>query len=372
MKKRLGLIINPIAGVGGAVGLKGSDGAEIQRTAMERGAVKKSIERTRAALELVTALKENIVVYTAGGEMGRDLAVEMGFETVVVHETGQVTTAADTLAAAKALGGLDVDALLFSGGDGTARDVCASLAGDITVVGVPAGVKIHSAVYAITPETAGKALYACLTARISTRQAEVMDIDETMYRAGRLQAKLYGYLPVPVLCGVMQNPKAASHNSEDNLGGICEEVKDFINRQKDVGACHILGAGSTVMAIKAGLAVDGSLLGIDVVQNGVLIAKDATEAELIDITGRYTSHLFITPIGGQGHIFGRGNQQLSPVVIRQIGPDNICVVAAASKIYSLPDQSLYVDTGDSLLDEKLRGYRRVVVGWQQTLVCKVN
>ncbi|MDL2253917.1 ATP-NAD kinase family protein [Ruminococcaceae bacterium OttesenSCG-928-I18] len=372
MKKKLGLVINPVAGVGGAVGLKGSDGPEIQKMALERGAVKKSGEKTSMALMALESIKEEFTVYAAPGEMGADLAESFGFETVVVGDIGDVTTAADTERIAGELAGIPVDVLLFAGGDGTARNVCEAVPDSLPVVGVPAGVKIHSAVYATSPTAAGKALYACLTTTVQTRQAEVMDIDEEMYRAGQLQAKLYGYLSVPVIRGVMQNPKAASHNNANDVGGICEEMKDRIERDADPEECFIFGAGSTVTAVESFLGLDGTLLGIDVYQNGKFLAKDVAEKELLEITKKNNCKLIITAIGGQGHIFGRGNQQLSPSVIRQIGLDNLWVVAAASKIYSLPDQCLYVDTGDAELNEELRGYRKVIVGWQETLVCEVR
>ncbi len=370
-KKKLGLIVNPVAGIGGAVGLKGSDGAEVQKLALQRGAVKKAGMKAKLALEAVLPLAEEFDLYAAPGEMGEDLAKSLGLPCEVVGHSTETTTPADTEAAARAMAALPVDVLLFAGGDGTARNVAAALGPVLPVVGVPAGVKIHSAVYACSPAAAGKALQACLSGTTPLREAEVMDIDEEEYRSGRLRARLYGYLSVPVLRGVMQNPKAASHNSADDVGGICEELKDRIGAALP-GQCFIFGAGSTVTAAEKALGIEGTLLGIDIYAEGKLFAKDVAEKELLAFTKQHPCKLVITAIGGQGHIFGRGNQQLSPEVIRQIGPENIWVVAAASKIYSLPDQCLFVDTGDEELNAQLRGYRRVLVGWQETLVCEVR
>lgn len=370
MRKKLGLVINPVAGIGGSVGLKGSDGPEILAIAIQRGGVKKAGTRTRLALEGILSLQNEITVYAGPGEMGADLARSMGFETVVVGRVGNVTTGADTKKIVNELSTIPVDVLLFTGGDGTARDVCASIQSTLPVVGVPAGVKIHSAVYATSPRAAGKALYACLTTKISVHQAEVMDIDEEMYRAGKLQTALYGYLAVPILRGVMQNQKAASYNNGNDVGGICEEIKDRIQKEP-TDICYIFGAGSTVTAVEKSLGQEGTLLGIDVLRNSGFIAKDIDERELLAITKNNRCRLIITPIGGQGHIFGRGNQQISPAVIQQIGVDSIWVVAAASKIYALPDQCLFVDTGDDTLNEELRGYRRVIIGWQESLICRV-
>lgn len=371
MKKRLGFIINPVAGIGGAVGLKGSDTEEIQRLAMRRGAVKRAAQRARLALEALLPHSAAVVLYAAPGEMGADLAQDMGFETMTVGQVGQVTTGADTERLAREMAALRVDILLFAGGDGTARNIYTGIGGRLPAIGVPAGVKIHSAVYATTPAAAGKALVACVENRATLREAEVMDLDEALYRKGQVQARLFGYLRVPALQNIMQNPKEASHNSDNDVAGICQEVKDRMAEEGGGGIRYIFAAGSTVRHVMEFLHLEGTLLGIDVWEDGAFLAKDATEAQLLQLTRGKKCRLIVTAIGGQGHILGRGNQQLSPGVIRQIGPQNILVVAAASKIYALPGQALFVDTGDEELNAQLRGYRKVIVGWQETLVCRV-
>ncbi len=369
--KKVGFIVNPVAGIGGSVGLKGSDGIDIQEEAWKRGAIKKSGFKALECLKVLLQYEEEIVIYTAPGEMGESVLAELGIKAEIVGKVDFPSKASDTESIAAQIAKLGIDVFLFAGGDGTARNVCASIGETIPVIGIPAGVKIHSAVYATSPSAAGKALMACLQTKVSTRSAEVMDIDENEYRSGRLQAKLYGYMSVPILRGVIQNPKATSHNNVDDVGGICEEIKDRIKKEAE-GQCFLFGAGSTVTSIEKELGLPGALLGIDAFLNGEMIGNDLREEDLLKITKQYPCKLIITVIGGQGHIFGRGNQQLSPQVIKQIGLDNIWVVATASKIYSLPDQSLYVDTSDVELDSQLRGYRRVIVGWQECLVCKVS
>ncbi len=354
--------------------LKGSDGADVQAEALARGAVKKAGIKAGQALEQLMPLAGELEVYAGAGEMGAALAASMGFKVTVLQGAGQggvFTSAADTEAVARQLAVLPVDVLLFAGGDGTARNICAAVPAGLPVVGVPAGVKIHSGVYATSPFAAGKAAYAALNGAVELHDAEVMDIDEAEYRAGRLQARLYGYLSVPSIRGVMQNPKAASHHQAGDVSGLCHEIEERISEANDPAVCYIFGAGSTVMAVMRHLGLEGSLLGVDVVQNGKFLVKDATEADLLAISAKHPCRLIITAIGGQGHIFGRGNQQLSPAVIRQIGPERIWVVAAAAKIYSLADQRLFVDTGDEALNSQLRGYRKVIVGYQETLVCQV-
>lgn len=375
MRKKLGVIINPVAGIGGSVGLKGSDGLAIQQEAFSRGAIKRSADKVKVALTKLLPLADKLTIYAGQGEMGANLATSMGFTTVIVplqnSSNKLTTTAADTEAIAKYLAALPVDVLLFAGGDGTARNICASVPAQFPVIGIPAGVKIHSAVYATSPAAASRALFACMTASVPFHEAEVIDINEEEYRAGRLKTSLYGYLSVPLLQGVMQNPKAASHLSPNDISGLCYDVAERITTENSPCTCYIFGAGSTVKSILHHMGHEGSLLGIDVLQNGKFIAQDATEADLLAITQQYPCRLILTVIGGQGHIFGRGNQQLSPAVIKHIGLDNILIVAAASKIYSLANQNLFVDTGDEALNEHLRGYRRVIVGYQNTLVCQV-
>jgi predicted polyphosphate/ATP-dependent NAD kinase len=378
-KKKLGLIINPLAGIGGAVGLKGSDGAEIQRLARERGAVRRSGEKAMVALERFREATGagSVEVCTASGPMGGYVAQSLGFPTKILMDTPPETTAGDTTALADMLARIPVDVILFAGGDGTARDVYAGVHDSIPVIGIPAGVKIHSGVYATSPSAAGDTLAACMSGDFRVRQAEVMDIDEDAYREGRLTARLYGYMAVPAVSRGMQHPKAASHNSGDDVAGICFEIEDRIAAATDPKAggdsetCFVFGAGSTVRAVMDHLGLDGTLIGVDVMRGGKVILADATARQLAEVVQNRPARLIVTAIGGQGHIFGRGNQQLSPDVIRAIGLDNIWVVAAASKIYSLEDQMLYVDTGDGALDEDLRGYRRVIIGKGDELMCRV-
>ncbi|MDR2157647.1 MAG: ATP-NAD kinase family protein [Clostridiales Family XIII bacterium] len=370
--KKLGLIINPIAGIGGAVGLKGSDGEEIQKLARERGAVGQAETKAKIALAHMRSSAIPVTVCTAAGRMGGDAAAALGFTVETLADFGAHTTGADTEHLARALARIPVDLLCFAGGDGTARDVCAGTRGTVPVLGIPAGVKIHSGVYAISPAIAGETIRRCLSSPFATHQAEVMDLDEDAYRQGRLKARLYGFMPVPALRGNMQNPKAASHNNPDDLFGLCCEIEDRIRSESNPDICYVFGAGSTVYSIMEHLGCRGTLIGVDVVQDGRVILADGTAPQLLEIVKRRPARLIVTAIGGQGHIFGRGNQQLSPGVIRAVGTENIWIAAAASKIFSLDDQTLYVDTGDETLDAELRGYRRVIVDHGGCLMCRVR
>jgi predicted polyphosphate/ATP-dependent NAD kinase len=109
-----------------------------------------------------------------------------------------------------------------------------------------------------------------------------------------------------------------------------------------------------------------------VVYNGELIASDAGEKELLAIIQVKQAKIIVTVIGGQGYIFGRGNQQISAEVIRQVGKENIIVVATKEKILALEQGILLVDTGSEEVNNLLRGYIKVVTGYREELICKVQ
>jgi predicted polyphosphate/ATP-dependent NAD kinase len=262
-----------------------------------------------------------------------------------------------------------VDLLLFAGGDGTARNIRDAVGEALPVIGIPTGVKIHSAVYATHPRTAGElAANVLLRSSLKTRAAEVMDIDETAFRAGRVSATLYGYLLVPNERRLLQGLKAGSGGSEQSeLGGIGAEVA---KRMSD-GALWILGPGTTTRAVAEQLGIEKTLLGVDLVSRGEVIARDLTESALLAYLDGVPARLVVTPIGGQGFLFGRGNQQLSAEVIRRIGQENILVVATSAKLAALRGAPFLVDTGEPEIDAQLAGYTRVITGLGKETVYKI-
>ena len=374
--KRLGLIVNPVAGLGGRVGLKGSDGAEIQARAMALGAVPQAFDRTTQALEQLGSV-ENLEILTYPSEMGEDAVRACGLTPTVLGAIEQgATTAQDTRNAAQEMQERDIDLLLFAGGDGTARDVYEAVGIGIPVLGIPAGVKIHSAVYATSPSSAGSLAALFLQGRVSSlREAEVMDIDEEAFRKGAVSAKLYGYLNVPYRASLVQNLKIASIGGEASQTGIAEEI---VERMED-DCLYIIGPGTTTRAITAELGLPKTLLGVDAVLNREMIGSDLSESQILNLLqSMRKARIIVTPIGGQGYIFGRGNQQLSPKVIRAVAgggryPMNtIIVVSSKDKLYSLDRAPLLVDTGDTALDERLSGYVKVVTGYHESAVRKVT
>lgn len=371
MQKKVGLIVNPLAGIGGRVGLKGSDGQEIVEKALAMGAVPEAQVKAAKALERMKGVKHQITLYTFPGPMGETIAKELGYAPVVIGSlregatTGQVnTTGQDTEAAARAMLDLGVELLIFAGGDGTARNVYHAIGQRLPVIGIPAGVKIHSAVYADTPAHAGDAaaLYLAETGRIQLKEAEVMDIDEEAFRDDRLSAKLYGYMTIPYAKNLMQSAKAGSVSSEqESMASIASDVVSQM--REDV--CYIVGPGTTTRAIMNLLRLNYTLLGVDAVLNGALVGNDLNETSLLSLLDEMEAKcipvkVVVTVIGGQGYIFGRGNQQLSHRVLRRIGKSNLIVVATESKILALDGKPLLVDTGDGEVNQQLSGYVKVI------------
>jgi predicted polyphosphate/ATP-dependent NAD kinase len=396
--KRLGLIVNPVAGVGGRVGLKGSDGAEILRRALELGAVREAPRRARLALERLARVRDHVEVVTWPAEMGEDEARAAGFEPRVLgtfrgrpswaaverdhgHDEAALgaagefvlTSPADTEQAARDLVAAGVDLILFAGGDGTARNICNAVGAGVPVIGVPAGVKIHSAVYATTPAAAGDVAALFLHDRPAAarlREGEVMDIDEEAFRENRVSAHLYGYLSVPYARGLTQSAKAGGVAGEERA---LNDVATEVIRDMSPADLYILGPGTTTRTIMTRLGLEKTLLGVDAVLGGALAGRDVTEVGLLRLLRAHpTAHIVVTAIGGQGHIFGRGNQQISPAVIRRVGTAGITVIATQTKLLSLEGRPLLVDTGDPALDAELCGYVKVVTGLGERTMYKVG
>ena len=357
--------------MGGKVGLKGTDGLTILAQARELGAKQISPKRTKKALERLSSLKDKVEFITYPKEMGENIVRECGFNLRVIGSIAEgETTAEDTKRASKDLLGLDVDILLFSGGDGTARDIYNAIGDKTVTLGIPTGVKMHSAVYAHNPMKAGDLTSLYLQGKIKElRKVEVMDIDEDAYRTGLVSAKLYGYLKIPFERTHTQRLKAGSLTSEKYAQEAI--AQDIIDSMEDA-YFYIIGPGTTTKSIMERLNLNYTLLGVDLIFNKELIETDLNESKLLErIRGKNTKTI-ITPIGGQGFLFGRGNQQLSPNVIKAVGKDNIIIVATKHKINSLNGRLLLVDTGDSELDTSLRGYSLVTTGYQEKVVYQIS
>lgn len=362
---RIGLIINPLAGLGGQAALKGSDNVADQALAM--GVKPLAIERVRKALEVVLPYAERIEFLVAPGAMGAELVAGMEFEHQVVGSlNAEVTSAQDTRRLAEELVARGLDLLLFAGGDGTARDICSSVPAGQLVLGIPAGVKIHSGVYAVNPRAAGELVSLLVCGElVRLGEAEVRDIDEEAFRQGKVRTRHFGELAIPEEGRFVQQVKQGGRETEtlvlDDIAGWLQE------EDADIG--WIMGPGSTNLGLLEAMGLKGTLLGVDVLRDGRLIAVDATEKqlwELLEEGGEW--RILVTAIGGQGHILGRGNQQISPRIVRAVGLDNLLVVATKTKLKTLAGRPFLLDSGDAELDQELTGLRRVLSGYREEML----
>ncbi|MEJ5311955.1 MAG: ATP-NAD kinase family protein [Anaerolineae bacterium] len=370
-RRTVGLIVNPIAGMGGSVGLKGTDGG-MHTQALALGATPVAPQRAREALVQIRH-RADIAWLVAPGAMGADIVADLDVVYLIVGAIGEETTGEDTRRIARLMLDAGAELLIFAGGDGTARDVYDALSSlpsyrRIPVVAIPAGVKVYSAVFALSPHAAAELVDAFVEGA-DVVEEEVLDIDEVAFRENRLDAQLYGYLLTPAVERFLQPgkmPSSASPSVEENKRDIAASFVEGMSP----GTLYLLGPGTTIKAIADELALPKTLLGVDAVCNGALIAADVNERAILDLLKRYPRRkIVVTPLGGNGFIFGRGNKQFTPEVIRQVGREHILVVGAEDKMRQLP--GLRVDTGDAALDEALGGYFEVAVGYKRGRVMKV-
>ena len=357
-KVRLGVIINPVAGIGGKAGLKGSDGEAVQRLARERGAVPEAPSRALAALRELLPAADRLEIVTCPGEMGEEECRAAGLSARVLEMDRHVpTTAEDTAEAARRMAAEKVRLILFAGGDGTARDLCRAVGRDVPALGIPAGVKIHSAVFGADPRLAGRLACRFLTGQaMPLRDREVLDLDEEAYRGGRLQAGLYGYLRVPFEDGMVQHMKAGSSPEQASAAGIARAVTE----EMEDGVYYVIGAGTTTQGIFDRLGQPGTLLGVDVVLDRKTVGLDLSEQEILALITGKRAKIVISPIGGQGYLFGRGNQQLSREVLDAAGTGNIIVAATPQKLADLDGRPFRTD----LDGVRFPKYIRVVTGYR--------
>jgi predicted polyphosphate/ATP-dependent NAD kinase len=401
---RVGLIVNPIAGLGGRVGLHGSDGPHLPERAAALGARPEASQKASETLRAMVSSWPHRGVpplfMVAPGPMGEEAALEAGLSRAApdhgdldqsgmgfVVVTGVLparTSGQDTARMAASLAAAPVDLLLFAGGDGTARDVQVAIGDSSPVLGIPAGVKIQSSAFATSPTAAGRIAAGWLASvRRRTVEREVLDLDEDAYRRGEVRPALFGYVRVPQDARVQARKAPTPPDDAISMRGIAESVVETLDRR----VRWVLGPGTTVRAIADRLAIAKTLVGIDVVEwkNGAasLAAEDAGERQLLALAGAGPLQIIVTPIGGQGFLFGRGNQPISPAVIRaavgsELGGDHggmeralrhaITIVSTPDKLAALGGRPLLVDTGDRRLDAALAGPTTVITGYQDRAV----
>lgn len=374
---RIGFLINPIAGMGGRVGLKGTDGvvAEAVRLGAEPVANLRALEALNEFKRLLDHSSHPLTIewLTASGGMGHDTLQSAGFPaSEVAHTAAPEPSAQDTRMAVAKFLAAGVDLVLFCGGDGTARDICAVTGEATPVLGIPAGVKMYSGVFGVTPAATAEILMRYLAHEIGLARVEIVDLDEDKYRRDEWAVRLYMSAQTPFEPTYLQSAKALISGADE------EAIKDEIAEQlrEDIEAkpstLFLLGPGSTVQAVGRTLQIDKTLLGIDALADGKIVGKDLAERQILDLLNRYPDRkLVLSPIGAQGFLLGRGNQPLSPAVIRRIGADNIIVLSTPAKLARTP--LLRFDTGDTALDTDMisRKFFAVIIGYHRIRLVKV-
>lgn len=370
----IGLVVNPVAGIGGSLALKGSDGAEVRELVEHTGDSEKprSLLRAERALAPLHAFTELLRFTSWAGDMGARALEGTNLAAEVLGVESGLSSAADTRAAAVAMIDVGVDLILFAGGDGTARDIYDSVGHRCPVLGIPTGVKMHSGVFAVSPEAAGELLLRLAQGGlVGVKAQEVRDIDEDAFRRDVVRSRFYGELMVPGEGEFLQHTKVGGR---EDPGLAAADIAAWQVESMESGRTYLIGPGSTTAAIMDELGLPNTLLGVDVVRDGELVSSDANEDGLLTLfaDGDIPASIIATVIGGQGYLFGRGNQQFSPAVINAVGTDNIIIVASKSKIAGLEGRPLLVDTNDPQLDLKFCGLRSISTGYDDHILYRVS
>lgn len=372
---KIGFLVNPIAGMGGRVGLKGTDGRADE--ARKMGAAPVAAEHADIML---SALKSIMIGNTAdmewltcSGAMGQESLERSGFIFRIVHIASEKTDAKDTANATRRFLEEKAGIIIFCGGDGTARDICSIAKRAVPMLGIPSGVKMHSGVFGVTPAKTAEVLAGFISGELKPAAVEIMDLDEDRYREGEWVVRHYDSAITPFESTLVQTSKMMVEEASD--AEILEEIGDYIKElaAEEPETLFILGPGGTTEAVGRVLGLEKTLLGIDAVIGASQTWKDLNEMGLLKLLEQYNKNkLILSPIGSQGFVLGRGNLQLSPEVIRKIGRENIMVVSTPAKLARTP--LLRFDTGDAALDSELagRGYFSVVMGYRLSRLMKVS
>jgi len=313
--------------------------------------------------------KEDIFFLVAPGKMGADIIKNKGFKFNTIGEIGKDTSAEDTKRIAKMMLEENIDLLIFCGGDGTARDIFDAIGLKKPVVAIPSGVKMFSSVFALNPRAAAE-MVDVFVKGTDTQEKEVLDINEDSFRKGILDSRLYGYLKVPNVKRLLQSGKIGSKINKTAAENKVEIADHVIENMKD-DILYLMGPGTTVKAITDALNLPKTLLGIYAIYNNKRVGEDLNEEGILRLLDKYNNvEIIVSPIGGQGFIFGRGNKQLTPKIISKVGKENIKIVATADKMKGL--MCLRVDTGDVEVDNMLKGYIKIVIGYKEELITQIE
>ncbi len=372
---RIGFLINPIAGMGGRVGLKGTDGvvSEAYRLGARPIAEARAMETLRTLRQRID-LPGPIEWITCSGEMGEAALIGSGFDNIaVVHQTSEVPSQSDTEQAVRAFLDANVELIVFCGGDGTARDVALTANDRIPIIGIPSGVKMYSGVFGVSPRRTAEIIAAFMRGVLSCARVDILDLDEEKYRRDEWAVRLVTSATTPFEPTYTQAAKAllVAESDIEIKTGIARDVQERINANPET--VYILGPGSTVQFVANYLGLEKTLLSIDALLGNRIIARNLNEAGLLELTGHHADiELILSPIGAQGFVLGRGNLQISPDVMRCIGMDHVTVLATPAKLERL--QALRFDTGDAALDRTFarRRYLPVTIGYRRRRLVPVE
>ena len=374
---RVGIVVNPDAGLGGRLGFKGSDGRA--KEAREAGAQDRAGPRMAQCLDkfeslLISSLNRGKIIpgiYALDGRMGGNWIPN---EYNSIGDTPDITSADDTIKLVKQLIDCDVDVILYAGGDGTTRDIVNALGEHkIPLIGVPGGVKMHSGCFATTPNAAAEVLFSFVVGDLMSSITEVMDLDEEVYLTGQWKVRMYGEALTPASPRFMQGAKQQVERSSEAeiIEGLANHINELISNKPDLMV--VWGSGGTLRLIGQLIGHELTLLGIDI-QHQNKIHADLNEQELIRILSSHDGDklLLLSPMGGQGFLIGRGNLQLSPDVLRIVGVESILGVATPAKLMGL--SHVRIDTGDESLDEEFRTRKfvKMLQGYRTTRVIRVS
>ncbi|MGA0840460.1 MAG: ATP-NAD kinase family protein [Pseudomonadales bacterium] len=369
------LLINPVAGIGGRLAQKGSDRPELHAAARAAGAVGRGHARSARMLAALGEAAKHFRWLTWGGAMGADTLAAAGIEAEVLGLTGASSSADDTKRAARAFRASTVDLLVFAGGDGTARDILAEWGSEAPVLGIPSGVKMHSGVFATTPEAAAAVLAGLAQGGlIQSTLAEVRDLDEDALREGLVRPRFFGELKVPALGGFLQHTKESGRENETLV--LADIVADVVERVRAEPGIYLLGPGSSLAAVKSALGMSPTLIGVDVFADGQTLIADANADQLESLvcerSGDRPVTLILSFTRQQGFLVGRGNLQLSPAVLRAVGRERLWILGTRSKLKSLEGRPLVLDTDDMVLDRAMSGLYEVICGYDDRLWYRVE
>lgn len=373
---KVGFVVNPYAGVGGPQALKGSDGNEIRTKALSGEYPLLAANRAKTFLDKLKQLlpcADRIQIVSVNGMMGEESIRNAGLTyTGIPLNVPANSTGEHTREAVRQIEEYGVDLLVFVGGDGTARDVCSAVSAHQVTLGVPAGVKMHSAVFALTPGVAAE-LVACWVVGelVDVKQQEVRDIDEKAFREGVVKSQFYGEMLTPELGRFMQHVKQGGIEQEELV--LIDIADDLIERLPQ-NTLLIMGPGSTTQAIARNWGVEKTLLGVDLLQNFKLLNADVNAQQLLSHIEAHEGEVYIVAsiIGGQGYVIGRGNQQITSQVLKHVGKERFIVVGTKSKLATLEGRPLLIDSSDPELDRQWSGFIPILCGYQHSTLYRLG